>query len=135
MKTMLDLNVVLDIVQRRTPHYDASARALSWILDRGDVACLASHSLTTLHYIVAKHGSRQSADRLIDWALGRLEIAPQGRSEFLRARSLVFSDFEDAALLSAAEAARCEVILTRNVADFGGSPVRAMTPEEFLAEA
>ena len=42
------------------------------------------------------------------------------------------TDFEDAALASAAEAAGCELIITRNVADFGSSPVPAVTPEEFL---
>lgn len=35
-------------------------------------------------------------------------------------------------LASAAEAAGCKLILTRNVADFGASPVPAVTPEEFL---
>jgi predicted nucleic acid-binding protein len=133
MKVMLDLNVVLDVVQRREPHYAASAQAMSSILDNGGVVYLASHALTTLHYIVTRYGGSKAADQLIDWALGRLEIAPQTRAEFLRARSLDFADFEDAALASAAEAARCEVILTRNVADFRGSPVRALTPEEFLA--
>lgn len=34
--------------------------------------------------------------------------------------------------LNAAEASGCELIITRNVADFGSSPVPAVTPEEFL---
>jgi len=61
-----------------------------------------------------------------------LDTVPQDRAQFVRARSLKFDDFEDAALASAAEASGCEVIITRNVADFGGSPVPAITPEEFL---
>ena len=52
---------------------------------------------------------------------------------FVRARSLSFTDFEDAALASAAEAAGCTQIVTRNVADFARSPVPALTPEELLA--
>lgn len=33
---------------------------------------------------------------------------------------------------SAAEAADCSAIVTRNVKDFPGSPVAVLTPEEFL---
>lgn len=132
MKVMLDLNVLLDVVQRREPFYAASAAVLSKAVEGPDVSCLPGHALTTLHYIVAKHAGREGADTLVDWVLAHLEIVPQDRSQFVRARNLRFDDFEDAALASAAEAAGCKLILTRNVADFGASPVPAVTPEEFL---
>ncbi|HVT61744.1 MAG TPA: PIN domain-containing protein [Thermoanaerobaculia bacterium] len=132
MRLMLDLNVVLDVVQRREPFYLASAAVLSRALQKPDVVCLPSHALTTLHYIVAKYAGAEHAGALVDWVLAHLEIVPQDRDQFMRARSLRFDDFEDAALSSAAEAAGCELIITRNVADFASSPVRAVTPEEFL---
>ena len=94
--------------------------------------CLPGHALTTLHYIIAKHAGREQAETLADWFLAHLKIVPQDRAQFVRARNLRFDDFEDAALASAAEAADCKLILTRNVADFGASPVPAVTPEEFL---
>jgi hypothetical protein len=40
--------------------------------------------------------------------------------------------FEDAVVASVAEATGSDYILTRNVPDFAGSPVPAMTPTEFL---
>jgi predicted nucleic acid-binding protein len=129
---MLDLNVLLDVVQRREPFYTASATVLSRAIEGPDTSCLPGHALTTLHYIVAKHGGREQADSLVDWVLAHLEIVPQDRTQFVRARSLRFDDFEDAALAAAAEAAGCKLILTRNVADFGTSPVPAVTPEEHL---
>ncbi|MBV8200030.1 MAG: PIN domain-containing protein [Acidobacteria bacterium] len=132
MKVMLDLNVLLDVVQRREPFYAASAGVLTRAVESTDAACLASHSLTTLHYIVTKYAGRKRGDILVDWVLAHLEIVPQDRVQFVRARSLGCDDFEDAALASAAEAAGCEVIITRNLADFARSPVPAVTPEEFL---
>lgn len=132
MKVMLDLNVLLDVVQRREPFYAASAAVLGQTVDGPQISCLAGHALTTLHYIVAKHSGREQANVLVDWVLAHLEIVPQDRVQFLRARNLGFDDFEDAALASAAEAAGCKLILTRNVADFRSSPVLAVTPEEFL---
>jgi predicted nucleic acid-binding protein len=132
MKVMLDLNVVLDVVQRREPFYTASATVLSQAVEGQIVGCLPGHALTTLHYITAKHAGPEEAGTLIDWLLAHLEIVPQDRASFARARSLDFGDFEDAALASAAQAAGCEAIVTRNVADFSASPVPAATPEEFL---
>jgi hypothetical protein len=52
----------------------------------------------------------------------------------VRARSLDFEDFEDAVVATSAEAAGCEVIITRNLTDFASSPVPALTPEEFLLD-
>lgn len=132
MRVMLDLNILLDVVQRREPFYAASAAVLSQAIEGPNLACLPCHALTTLHYIVSKYAGQEPAGTLVDWILVHLEIVPQDRSQFVRARSLKFTDFEDAALASAAEASDCELIITRNVADFGSSPIRAVTPEEFL---
>jgi predicted nucleic acid-binding protein len=132
MKAMVDLNVVLDVAQRREPFYKASAAVLSRVVEGSDVGCLASHSLTTLHYIVAKYAGAGPAELLVDWVLAHLEIVPQDRAQFVRARGLRFEDFEDAVVASAADAAGCTLIVTRNVADFASSPVPAVTPEEFL---
>jgi len=132
LKVMLDLNVLLDVAQRREPFYAASAAVLSQAIEGPNVACLPGHALTTLHYIVAKHAGREPAGTLVDWVLDHLEVVPQDRAQFVRARNLKLTDFEDAALASAAEASGCALIVTRNVADFGSSPVPAVTPEEFL---
>jgi len=132
MRVMVDLNVLLDVAQQREPFYAASAAVLSQAVEGQNRACLPGHLLTTLYYIVAKYAGPTKAGTLIDWALEHLEVVPQDRVQFIRARSLKISDFEDAALASAAEASDCELIITRNVADFGSSPIPAVTPEEFL---
>jgi hypothetical protein len=61
-----------------------------------------------------------------------LDVVQRRDAQFLRARSLQLTDFEDAALASAAVASGCELIITRNVPDFSSSPVPAITPEESL---
>ena len=133
MKWMIDLNVVLDVLQRREPFYGASARILSKIVKGEASGCLPAHAVTTIHYIARRHSGLEAADAAIDWLLANLEIEPQGRGTFIRARGLSFKDFEGAAVASAAEAAGCGQIVTRNVADFAGSPIPALTPEEVLA--
>ena len=133
MKWMVDLNVVLDVLQQRNPFYRASAKILSKIVMGEASGCLPAHAITTIHYIARRHAGLEAADDAIDWLLANLEVEPQGRGTFIRARSLQLKDFEDAAVASAAEAAGCSQIVTRNVADFAGAAVPAMTPEELLA--
>ncbi len=132
MKWMLDLNVVLDVLQQREPFYRASAEILSKVIQGEASGCLPAHAVTTIHYIVRRYVDRKSAGDAIDWLLRNLEVVPQDRAVFVRARGLAFSDFEDAALASAAQLAGCDHIVTRNVADFANSPVPALTPEELL---
>lgn len=43
-----------------------------------------------------------------------------------------FRDFEDCVVAKCAESCNADYIITRNVKDFAGSSVRAITPEEFL---
>ncbi len=69
MKWMVDLNVVLDVLQRREPFYDASARILSRIVKGEASGCLPAHAVTTIHYIARRHAGLQAADDTIDWLL------------------------------------------------------------------
>lgn len=111
MRVMIDLNVILDVVQKRLPHYDASAAVLSAARLVQFEAYIPSHAVTTIHYLVTKFAT----------------------NVFLRARTISLSDFEDAVVASLAEHSSSDYIMTRNIADFRNSPVAAITPEEFLA--
>jgi predicted nucleic acid-binding protein len=90
--------------------------------------------LTTLYYVTRRSAGKERADQVVDLMLATMEIVPEGKPQFLQARSLAFSDYEDAVVASAAASAGCDRIVTRNVADFAGSPVLAVTPEELLAD-
>lgn len=134
MKVVLDLNIILDVVQKRAPFYFTSATVLSKILENEHAGYLPGHAVTTLYYLVQRYADKARADEIIDWLLVHFEIIPQDKVHFVRARTLAMPDFEDAAFVTAAEAARCDLILTRNLSDFARSPVAAMSPEEFLAQ-
>ena len=131
---LVDLNVVLDVVQKREPHYRASAAILGAVV-RGNLdAALPAHAFTTVHYIVTRYQNRAKADEVIDWLLRYFHVATTGHGELARARELNWPDFEDAVVAANAESMRCETIVTRNVTDFKTSPIAAMTPQEFLLE-
>ncbi|MDW7712479.1 MAG: PIN domain-containing protein [Deferrisomatales bacterium] len=133
MRAIIDLNVVLDVVQRRVPRYAASALVLSRVAERHLEGALPSHAVPILHYIVGRFASREKAGELIDWLLRDFDIVETGKTDLVLARNLGFADFEDAIVAACAVRGGCDLIVTRNIADFAKSPVPAWTPEELLA--
>ena len=83
--------------------------------------------------VVIAAGKRPSS--VIRHLLSISTVAPVGHADALRAIGYGLTDFEDALQLSAAESCRCEVILTRNKADFGNpANIAVLTPEEFASQ-
>ena len=131
---LLDINVVLDVVQRREPHYHASAAVLDRVVRKKVAGALSAHAVTIIHFIVCRYQSRDTASRVVEWLLGRVAIAAVGKAELIRAQALGWGDFEDGVVAAAAESSGCDAIVTRNVRDFRSSPVMAVTPEEYLLD-
>jgi hypothetical protein len=73
-RALLDVNVILDVLQRRRPFYDNSAAVLAAAETGRFVGLVAAHGVTTLFYLLAKYGSpeRARAREL----LSALEVAP-----------------------------------------------------------
>lgn len=129
---LVDLNVILDVLQKREPHYRASAAVLDLILKRDVTAALAGHSVTTIHYLVAKYQKRETADQVINWLLQHFSVATVNWDVLQQATTYGWPDFEVAVVASAAGAASCEAIVTRNIKDFRDSKVVVLTPDEYL---
>jgi predicted nucleic acid-binding protein len=132
---LVDLNVVLDVIQAREPHYRASAEVLDRVVGKRVKGLVAAHAVTTIHYLVERFRGVGEANEAVDWLIRHFDVATIGRDQLLRARSLGWPDFEDAVVAAAAESAGCSFIVSRNVKDFAGSLVPASTPEEYLATA
>lgn len=97
-------------------------------------AWLAWHSVATLAYLIERqHSAVQARDfvrSLLVWA----DVAVTQRSDALHALEWPMPDYEDALQAAAAMACGAQIIITRNVRDFKGSPVSAMTPEAFIQQ-
>lgn len=132
MRALIDLNVFLDVEQKRQPHFADSAAVLSAALSGQFEAWMPAHCLTTLHYLIERHDSLATADKAVDWHLLHFRIPALDERVFRRARSLTMTDFEDAVVAASAEAANCAWVVTRNNQDFAASPVPAITPGNFL---
>jgi len=82
MKVLVDLNVVLDVLQHREPHYTDSAKMLDAVLRHVVEGVLPSHSVTTLSYLIDKHTSGDQARDSVQWILDHFQIASATHQTF-----------------------------------------------------
>ncbi len=120
---LLDVNVVLDALLGRAPYGAAAAGLWAAAEEKRVRARVPAHGVTTLYYLVRQAKGAPVAHRAVGTVLAVFGVAPVDESVLLRAVSLGWTDFEDAVCAAAAEAAGCDLIVTRDPRGFRGSPV------------
>jgi hypothetical protein len=96
LDVLFDLNILLDVLQVRAEYYDFSARLLA-NAEMGQLqGWLASHTVTTLFYLVSKDKSPEHARVVIASLLQFLKIAPVDQGTIEQAMTLPYRDFDDA---------------------------------------
>ncbi|MFN2225837.1 MAG: PIN domain-containing protein [Anaerolineae bacterium] len=133
LKVLLDLNVILDVLQRREPFYTTSARVLASAEIGQLEGWVAAHSITTLFYLLSKDRSPQLARVAIGDLLSILSVASVDGDVVKQALSLPYDDFEDAVQMMAAAHAEADYLVTRDVADYKEGPLPVVQPAELLA--
>jgi predicted nucleic acid-binding protein len=132
IKVLIDLNIILDVLQKRLPFYEASARVLAAVENGRLDGFVAAHSITTLFYWLAKTQSAQSARTIITDLLQFLSVAEVNQVTLEQALILQYEDFENAVQMMAAVRVGAEYVITRNPQDYRDGPIPAVQPAEFL---
>jgi predicted nucleic acid-binding protein len=132
LKVLIDLNVILDVLQRREPFYDMSARVLAAAETGILEGWVAAHSLTTLFYLLARYQSAEQARVVLTDLMTFLSVAAVDHAVIEQALNLPYRDFEDAVQMMAAVRSGAQYLVTRNVQDYMG-PLPALQPAELLA--
>ena len=128
----IDINVILDVLQRREPFYEASAHVLAGVETGEFEGFIAAHSITTLFYLIQKDQSSAQARASITSLLQILKIAPVNQSTIDRALNLEYSDFEDAVQMISALECKADYLITRNTADYTPPLLPVVQPVDFL---
>ncbi|GHV76378.1 DNA-binding protein [Spirochaetia bacterium] len=134
MKVLLDTNIILDIVEKREPHYHDSYEVFLLAAKKVVDAIVGAGSITDIYYINRKScsDSEQALNSIVN--LLKVIIPVDTKADDIRtAIGLGFPDFEDAVICATAIREQAGYIITRNIDDFSASPVQAVTPEQFLA--
>src|SRR5438876_595955 len=93
-RVLFDLNVILDVLQRREPFYAMSARVLACAETGRVEGLVAAHSLTTLFYLVSRDLSADQARVALSELLRFLSVAAVDGPVIEQALGLPYPDFE-----------------------------------------
>lgn len=88
--------------------------------------------MSNFYYLVAPARGDADARTFIDELTGFVDVAPTSTVDLRYATRLRLPDFENAMQVAAATACGAEIIATRDVRDYRGSPIPARTPAELL---
>ena len=130
---LIDLNIILDVLQKREPFYEASARLLAAVETGLLEGFIAAHSITTLFYLIQKDKSAAEARAVITNLLQFLKIAPVNQRTIDQALNLDYDDFEDAVQMISALQCKAEYLLTRNIADYQPALIPVVQPVDFIS--
>lgn len=129
---LIDLNILLDVLQKREPFYETSAGLLAAVETGRVQGYLAAHSLTTLFYLIQKGRSSSEARATITNLLQFIKIAPVDQSTIEQALNLDYPDFEDAVQMISAVQCKADCLVTRNIKDYQPALLPVLQPVEFL---
>ena len=128
-RPLVDVNVVLDALLGRPPHGEVAGTLWAAAERKRLEALVPAHGVTTLHYLVRQATGAAAARSAVEAVLSVFGVAPVTASVLGRAVSLGFSDFEDAVCAAAAEAAGCDLIVTRDPRGFRSATVPVVDVE------
>lgn len=134
MKVMIDTNIVLDVLLQREPFFQASYEVMKRSAQDEIEGFVSASAATDIFYLLRRElKDRQKAKDILETLFQLIGFADALGEDVYAAIASNMVDFEDA--LVAAVAARCQMnyIITRDTRDFTDSPVKALSPDEFLS--
>ena len=133
MKILLDTNVLIDYITKREPFYENAREVIILCTDDKIEACVASHSITNIFYILRKNFSIDERRSIIKWLCEVTAVIGIDKEKIINAvENNSFNDFEDCLQDECAVYFGADYIITRNINDFSVGKVKAITPSEFI---
>jgi len=134
MKVLLDTNVILDVLLKRTAFLEKSALVLLLSEKKIIDGYVSASSITDIFFLTNEtYKDKQKSMRLLKDLLKTVNIASVTGEEIYRAVDLNWSDFEDAVQYSAGENIQADYIITRDSKGYIDSTITTATPTDFLS--
>jgi predicted nucleic acid-binding protein len=133
MRVLFDTNIIIDIAGERHPFFEDSFKVFQMVTSKNIAGIVGAGSITDVYYVIKKnyHNSKEAQQSIVD-LIKILEPVDTKADDIETAIKLEFSDFEDAVICATAIREKADYILTRNIDDFANSPVKVITPADFL---
>lgn len=132
-KLFIDINVILDVVLARLPHFSASQKVLSYIEKGKASGHISALSCAIVYYLLQKETNHKKAVAYIRDLLKLFIVVEVNKKVLTRAFEIELTDFEDSIQIACAEKCKADYIITRNFGDFKKSGIFFISPAEYLA--
>jgi predicted nucleic acid-binding protein len=129
---LVDTNILLDVLQRRTP-FDVAAAQVWQRSESGSLAgFVAAISFNNVFYIARKQVGVSAAMDAVRAVRGAFRVVPLDEAVLDDGIVATTNDLEDAIQAVSARSISADYIVTRNAADFAAFGVPTATAEELL---
>ena len=133
MKALIDTCVVVDVLQKREPFFEASMKVLAAVAQQQCIGVLTAKSLTDIHYLLRRSlHDEEKARVLLRRLFGLFAVEDTCAMDCQLALGALTKDYEDAIMVETAKRLRLNCIVTRNLKDYMVADVPVYAPEEFL---
>ena len=132
MNVLIDGNIILDVLQNRKPHIEASSKVWKMCetnLVNGYVSAL---TFADMVYVMRKELTPAKIYEVLKKLALIFHFTELSISDMEKAAGMMWKDYEDAVHAATAERIRATAIITRNIKDYQQSKIPAFTPAEFL---
>jgi predicted nucleic acid-binding protein len=131
---LLDSDVVLDFLLKRTPFNVVAKELFTLALNEKIEICISSLAIANIYYLLQKVIGKVESLILLREILNFSKILSVGQHEILEAIISDFLDLEDSIQhQTALNNTKIKGIITRNIKDFKKSKLPVYSPESFLS--
>lgn len=131
-KLFVDTNIILDLLARRTPFYDETAR-LFLLAEKGSVELsITAISVVNTHYVLKRQLSEEKVRTVLRDLRLLVKVLPVDQKITDLALNSELRNYEDAIQYHTALEYNQEVIISRNLKDFKLSSIPVMTAGQFV---
>jgi len=135
IRALVDTNIILDVLFEREEFLEP-ARIIWKASESGRFDCyISAVTPITIFYVARRQikSVKRARDLTAD-VLNVFRVCTLTESMLISAIGLPLEDYEDAVQSISALADGLDFIITRDIKDFANSPIRAITPAEFVKE-
>ena len=137
MIVLFDTNVVIDVLQNRSPWNEAGKQLFLAIANRQIVGCVTAKQIADIHFLSRRSfkGMEKVDEKcrtVISKILALFETLDTLSADCKSALLIENGDYEDALMLATAERCNVDCIVTRNRDHFIHSSVECCSPDEML---
>lgn len=130
---MIDTNILLEYLLTREPFYEQARDIVLACVEGKIKGCIAAHSISNMFYILWKDYNEKERRALLLNLCSIFDIEGIDKDKIIFGlQNEKLSDFEDCLQMECAKEYEAEYIVTRNIADYEMSEIKAILPADFM---